>query len=145
MNPVRRAYSESEIALLLRDYGINPTSQRVLITGVLFAHDTHLAAEELFQLVNAATPHVSKATVYNTLGLLAKKGVIRAVIADPARVFYDPHTSQHHHFYDEVTGELTDIDASEIEVTKLPSLPKGTELQGVDVIIRVRRAPKTSA
>ena len=132
--------TEPEVILLLRQYGIAPTAQRVLITRVLFARGTHVAAEELFRLVNANNhPHVSKATVYNTLGLLAEKGVIRSVIADPQRVFYDPNTSPHYHLYDEVSGELTDIDASQIQVTGLPSMPDDVELQGVDVIVRVRR------
>lgn len=133
---------DTEVTDLLRRHGVNPTIQRVAITRVLFEQGTHLSAEELFQLVNATNPNVSKATVYNTLGLLADKGIVRAVIADPARVFYDPNTKPHHHFYDEATGELTDIDASDIHVTRLPALPEGSELQGVDVVIRVRRTPK---
>lgn len=133
---------DPEITALLRRHGVNPTIQRVTITSVLFERGTHLSAEELFQLVNAENPNVSKATVYNTLGLLAEKGIVRAVIADPARVFYDPNTDPHHHFYDEATGKLTDIDASDIQVTRLPALPEGSELQGVDVVIRVRRTPK---
>lgn len=135
-------YSDTEIARLLMDRGINPTQQRVLITRTLFAHRTHLAAEEVFRLVNADSPSVSKATVYNTLGLLAGKGLIREVIADPTRIFYDPNTAPHHHLYDEVTGELTDIDAKELNVTNLPSLPEGAELAGVDIIVRVRGSKK---
>lgn len=145
MQSQRLTVTEAHIRSLLREHGIKPTAQRVLITQALLARSTHLAAEDLFRLVNvAAARHVSKATVYNTLGLLAEKGVIRAVIADPARVSYDPNPSPHHHFYDEATGQLTDIDASEVHITKLPALPEGAELQGVDVVIRVRRAVKAS-
>lgn len=97
-----------------------------------------MSAEDVFRAVNAETQHVSKATVYNTLGLLAERGVIREVIADPTRVFYDPNTSPHHHLYDEGTGELTDIDATELKVSGLPELPEGATLQGVDVIVRFR-------
>lgn len=139
-----RAATDAEAATMLRAYGISPTAQRVAIVRTLFTRGTHLAADDLFRLINASAPHVSKATVYNTLGLLAEKGLIRAVIADPARVSYDPNTSPHHHLYDEATGELTDIAADEIRITKLPVLPEGAELQGVDVIIRVRRTPKAS-
>jgi Fur family iron response transcriptional regulator len=78
--------------------------------------------------------------VYNTLGMLAREGVIREVIADPDRVFYDPNTEPHHHFYDTKTGQLTDIPAQDIRLSSLPSLPQGAELEGVDVIIRLRSA-----
>lgn len=137
-----RSYSEAEVKALLREHGVNPTAQRILVARTLFARGTHLAAEELFRIINADSPHVSKATVYNTLGLLAEQGVIRAVIADPARVFYDPNTTPHHHFYDEASGKLTDVDAAEVEITRLPPLPRGSELRGVDVVIRLRQSAK---
>jgi len=139
-----RPLSDPEVADLLRRHGVGPTPQRIAIARVLFERCTHVSAEELYRRVNAGRPHVSKATVYNTLGLLAEKGLIRAVIADPERVFYDSNTSPHHHFYDETTGELTDIDASDVQVSRLPPLPEGVELQGVDVVIRVRRSDKAS-
>ena len=124
----------------LRERNIFPTSQRVTIARVLFREHTHLTAEEIFRMVNEMDQHVSKATVYNTLGLFAEKGIVREVIADPGRVVYDPNTTPHHHFYDEASGELTDIDAASVEIRGLPPLPEGTELQGVDVVVRIRRA-----
>lgn len=136
----KRELTDAEIASLLRERGVAPTPQRSLVVRALFGRGDHLSAEELFRLVNASEPQVSKATVYNTLGLLVSKGLIRAVIADPDRVLYDPNTTPHHHFYDEATGELTDIDSIDVQVNKLPPLPAGTELQGIDVIVRVRRA-----
>jgi len=133
-------YTESQATELLRSHGIGATTQRVAITRVLFAQRTHLSAEDVFRLVNHDGQHVSKATVYNTLGMLAREGVIREVIADPDRVFFDPNTEPHHHFYDTRTRQLTDIPAEDIRLDGLPSLPQGTELEGVDVIIRLRSA-----
>jgi len=133
-------YSESQAAELLRSHGIGATTQRVAITRVLFTQRTHLSAEDVFKLVNHDGQHVSKATVYNTLGMLAREGVIREVIADPDRVFFDPNTEPHHHFYDTRTRQLTDIPAEDVHLDGLPSLPQGTELEGVDVIIRLRSA-----
>jgi Fur family transcriptional regulator, iron response regulator len=130
--------TETEIVELLRGHGIHPTSQRVIITHVLFMHCTHLSAEDVFRLVNTDNRRVSKATVYNTLGLLAEKGVVREVIADPNRIFYDPNTAPHHHFFDVDSGELTDISADLIHVSGLPPLPSGAQLEGVDVIVRLR-------
>jgi Fur family transcriptional regulator, iron response regulator len=130
--------TETEVANLLRQRGIHPTPQRVIIVRLLFDKCTHLSAEEVFRLVNAENRRVSKATVYNTLGLLAEKDVIREVIADPTRIFYDPNTQPHHHFFNIESGELTDIGAEQISVNKLPPLPLGATLEGVDVIIRLR-------
>jgi Fur family iron response transcriptional regulator len=131
-------YSEADVAALLRQHGVYPTSQRVLITHLLFSLSTHLSAEDVFRQLNTNIQRVSKATVYNTLGLLAEKGVVREVIADPSRIFYDPNTAPHHHFFDVESGELTDINADQIQVSGLPPLPTGAQLEGVDVIVRLR-------
>ncbi len=136
--------TEAEVADLLRKRSIHPTSQRVIIARLLFEKCTHLSAEDVFRLVNAENRRVSKATVYNTLGLLAEKGVIREVIADPTRIFYDPNTQPHHHFFNVDSGELTDISAEQISVSNLPPLPLGATLDGVDVIVRLRPEKSSS-
>lgn len=140
MKPIH--YTHSELVALLREHGINPTSQRLDITRVLFAHGDHVSAEKVYKRVNAngSNPaRISKATVYNTLGLLADKGLIRQVIADPTRVFYDPNTAPHHHIYDVDSHTLLDVDASDIQMQGMPALPEGTRLEGVDIIVRVSR------
>lgn len=136
-------YSLNEVEARLRAYGINPTSQRIEIAQLLFSRCEHMSAEEVFSLVNDQSSRVSKATVYNTLGLFAERGLIREVIADPERVFYDPNTAPHHHFYDTTTGKLMDIPAEEVQISALPALPDGMRMEGVEVIVRVR--PTTSA
>ena len=136
----RQALSPHQLAALLKHHGILPTRQRLMIARVLFSRIRHLCADQVMHDVNDGTDHVSKATVYNTLGLFARKGLIREVIVDPARVFYDPNTSAHHHFYNVDTGELRDIEASELAIEALPELPAGTVADGVDVIIRLRNA-----
>ena len=131
-------FTLNEIAVLLRARGINPTSQRVEIAQLLFSRHEHLSADEVFLLVNGESARVSKATVYNTLGLFAECGLIREVIADPARVFYDPNTVPHHHFYDSTTGKLMDIPAEEVQISALPAVPEGMRLESVEVIFHVR-------
>ena len=133
-------YSELQAAELLRRAEIVPTPQRVEITCLLMGQRAHMSAEELYRLVNSGGRRVSKATVYNTLGLMSKKGIIREVIADPARVFYDPNTQPHHHFFDVTTGKLQDIDADMVQVSGLPPLPEGATLDGVEVIVRYKSA-----
>ncbi len=131
------------ITELLRVHQITPTSQRVKIAGILFAEPAHFCAEQVYALVNADDTEVSKATVYNTLGLFVAEGLVRQVFVEPGKVFYDSNTQPHHHFYDTGSGELTDIDALGVALHELPSLPADTELDSVDVIVRIRqRQPK---
>ena len=138
MLPHNKTYTQDELAALLRARDINPTSQRIEIALVLFSRCEHLSAEDVFSLVNGESARVSKATVYNTLGLFAERGLIREVIADPTRVFYDPNTAPHHHFYDTSTGKLMDIPAEDVQIRGLPALPAGMRMEGVDVIVRMR-------
>jgi Fur family iron response transcriptional regulator len=123
---------------MLKAVDINPTQQRIEIAQILFSHPQHLSAEQVMSIVNAESPLVSKATVYNTLGLFASKGLLREVIVDPSKVFYDSNTGAHHHFYNVDTGTLMDIEAGDIHVKNMTHLPEGTVAEGIDVIIRVR-------
>jgi len=123
---------------MMGDYGIQPTQQRIDIAQILFDRPQHLSADQVLTSVNQSRPSVSKATVYNTLGLFAEKGLVRQVIVDPSRVFYDSNTSEHHHLYNIDNGTLTDIATEELKVTGVPPLPEGMVTEGIDVIIRVR-------
>ena len=124
----------------LREHGVAPTEQRLEIARVLFTLGMHVSAEQILARVNERTALVSKATVYNTLKLFREKGLVREVIVDPNRVFYDPNMAPHHHFYDVDTGVLTDFPATDVQISGLPELPPGVVEEGVDIIIRTRGA-----
>ncbi len=89
-------------------------------------------------VVNTRHSETSKATVYNTLRLFLEKNMIREVIVDPSKVFYDPNTSPHHHFYNMASGELTDIPADNLVIAGLPTPPEGMLTDSIDVIVRIR-------
>lgn len=129
-----------EVVAMLQGRGITPTQQRVEIAQLLFARPQHLSAEQVLVQVNGEQHHVSKATVYNTLNLFARTGLVREVIVDPTKVFYDSNTTPHHHFYNVDSGELSDVPATGLEISNLPEAPAGTSVAGVDVIIRLRTA-----
>lgn len=129
---------ENQLSELLRRHAILPTSQRLQIASVLFARHQHLSADQVLEQANVPGKKVSKATVYNTLNLFASKGLVREVMVDSSKVFYDSNTEPHHHFYNEDTGTLMDFPASSVEFSSLPRLPDGTQTQEVEVVIRLR-------
>ena len=132
--------SKHQVIDKLKRAGVTPTQQRVEIGQILFAKAQHMSADQVLTVVNQSGPLVSKATIYNTLGLFAKKGLVREVIVDPSKVFYDSNTSEHHHFYDVDSGNLMDIEGGALRLEHMPSLPSGTRAEGVDIVIRVRAA-----
>jgi len=131
--------SKSQVIEKLKIAGVTPTQQRVEIGQILFAKPQHLSADQVLNVVNQAGPLVSKATIYNTLGLFARKGLVKEVIVDPSKVFYDSNTSvHHHHFFAIESGELIDIECDNLHLQNMPRLPKGTEAEGIDIVIRIR-------
>lgn len=133
-----RPHSKDDLADLLRSCGINPTHQRIEIAHALYSRYEHLSADQVLAIVNQRHPETSRATVYNTLNLFVDKKLIREVIVDPDRVFYDPNTAPHYHIYNVETGRLTDIDAQDVRIEGLPKPPPGMVTEGMDIIIRVR-------
>jgi len=131
-------YSRENLVEILRRHDINPTHQRIEIACALFSRCEHLSADQILAIVNERNSETSKATVYNTLNLFLEKKLVREVIVDPSKVFYDPNTVPHHHFYNIDTGDLTDIDAADIAISGMPKLPDGVVTEGIDVIVRIR-------
>lgn len=137
--------SRQQIITLLNASGILPTRQRVDIAHLLLSRRQHLSAEQVLYQANKMEDRISKATVYNTLGLLARKGLIRELTIDPERIVYDSNPSPHHHLYNIDSGELLDIASESIDLSELPELPSDTSLVGVDVIVRIRNRKQSPA
>jgi len=123
----------------LRNAGLRPTRQRRLLADLLFHHaHRHVTAELLHQEAKDAGYEVSLATVYNALHQFTDAGLLQQVIVAPSQSYFDTNIDPHQHFYDEEDGRLTDISA-DISVSGLPQPPKGTKIERVDVVVRIRR------
>jgi Fur family iron response transcriptional regulator len=124
----------------LRAAGLRPTRQRLALARLLFdgAH-RHVTAEQLHSEARHANIQVSLATVYNTLHQFTGAGLLREVVVEPGRAYFDTNISDHHHFFFEDDGRLVDIEARQIAPLSLPSAPEGMAISRVDVIIRCRR------
>lgn len=124
----------------LRDVGLRPTRQRVALMRLLFGGaDRHVTAEQLHGEAVATSIPVSLATVYNTLHQFTAAGLLREVVVESGRSYFDTNTDDHHHFFCESTGHLQDIPGEMVMVGQLPQPPEGAEIRRVDVIIRIRR------
>ncbi len=119
--------------------GLKPTEQRIRVASVLMSAPKHLTAEQILAAVQQTGERVSKATVYNTLKVLAEHRLVRQIHLDPERSVYDSTRAPHHHFHDLETGELRDIHPDDIQFSRFPSLPEGMEAEGIEVVIRLRK------
>jgi len=81
---------------------------------------------------------LSRATVYNTLGLFVKKGLLRQLPLAENSVVFDPNLERHHHFIDQKTGAIHDVPWNSLEVRKVGAL-KGYEIREYQVVMQGRR------
>ncbi len=135
--PLDYPLSRDEVVQLLQQYKISPTRQRIEIASYLFQRPQHLSADRILDGVNVVGHRVSRATVYNTMGLFTEKGLVREVLIDRERVFYDSNNSHHHHIYNVDTGELRDLDSVHVDVQGLPTLEPDLDVVSTEVIIKV--------
>ena len=129
----------SDVIERLRLAGLRPTRQRIALAQLLFGSgDRHITAEMLHGEALDRSIKVSLATVYNTLHQFTEAELLREVVVEPGRSYFDTNITDHHHFFHEDESELTDIPASALSVANLPKTPDGTEVKRVDVIIRLK-------
>lgn len=133
-------YTPEKLREKLHAVGLSATNQRLALGGLIFGHgDRHLSAEQLRKEAMAAEIPVSLATIYNTLRQFSGAGLLREVVVEPGRSYFDTNLSEHHHFFHEDEGRLEDISADRLSINSLPPAPNGTDIRRVDIIIRVGR------
>lgn len=128
---------------ILRDHGINPSAQRVAVAEYVLHTDEHPSADEVWSRVRRRFPHVSRATVYNTVNLFVEKGLLRHLVLTEGRVVFDPKTDDHHHFIDEESGRIHDVPWEAIKISNAPKLD-GFEVREYHVVMRGKRTRKKS-
>jgi Fur family transcriptional regulator, iron response regulator len=128
-----------DVAAMLLTAGLRPTQQRTALAQLLFGQgDRHLTAEMLHGEAERSGHKVSLATVYNTLNLFARNGMLREFGVDGSTTFFDTTTADHHHFYIEGAGEIRDIPMTQVRIGKMATVPEGYEISRVDLVIRLR-------
>ena len=136
---MRQNVTSDDIMELLRDAGLRPTRQRRSLAQQLFSgSDRHVTAEQLHSESLGQGVSVSLATVYNTLHQFTTAGLLRELVVDAGRSYFDTNISAHHHLYFEDSGKLRDVSGDNIAIGELPALPEGAEISRIDIIIRVR-------
>ena len=133
-----------EIVNRLRSSKLRPTKQRIKIAEFLFNREKtfHFTVENLNKIINkkSSLEKISLATIYNTIEAFKKAGHLKEILTNNNTSYFDTNVRSHHHFYDDDTNELTDINFNEIEVSKLPHAPKGKKIKEVEIIISIQKS-----
>ena len=124
----------------LRNSGLRPTKQRLQICEVLFSTEKtfHFTINDLEQKIkNKINNKISLATIYNTVHAFEKKGYLKEISIDSHKSYFDTNTSSHHHFFDEDTHQLIDIDKNDIDTINLKKNISGKKINSIEVLVRV--------
>ncbi|MGF1630497.1 MAG: iron response transcriptional regulator IrrA [Kiloniellaceae bacterium] len=134
----------SALVQRIKAVGLRPTRQRLALAKLLFEApdgcDRHITAEQLHAEAVADNVRVSLATIYNSLHQFTGAGLLREVVVESGRSYFDTNVSEHHHFYFEGSGRLQDIPGELVQLDSLPTPPSGAKVARVDVIIRLQDA-----
>ena len=123
----------------LRDVKLRPTKQRILLANlILDGKNKHFTAETIQKEVSTKGHNISLATIYNCLNKFVNVGLLKQIDQQGEVTIFDTNVSHHHHFLNQNTGELIDIDPDEIGFSKLPDIPNGFESNGVEVLIKIK-------
>lgn len=94
---------------VLRQAGMRLTPQRLMIIDLLVGNRTHPTVDQLYLTARGKYPTLSLATVYHTVALLARHGLILELRGGKDSLRYDPDTAPHAHAYCGACGAVDDI------------------------------------
>ncbi len=130
---------DRDVVGVLRDHGIQPSAQRVAVARYVLRTDQHPSADQVFARVRRSLPVLSRATVYNTLNLFVKKGLLQELVLAEGKVVFDPKMDRHHHFIDQASGSILDVPWEALRVANVEALP-GLDVREYQVVLRGRRS-----
>ena len=124
----------------LRSAGLRPTKQRIKICKVLFDRKKtfHFTINYLKTLLKEKTDQkISQATIYNTINALTKKGHLKEISINCEKNYFDTNISNHHHFFNESTNELIDLDGQNVGKIKIKKSLPGKKIKSIEVLVKV--------
>ena len=114
-----------DAAAELTGKGYRMTPQRMMILSAIENTREHISAEEIYANVVAKYPHVNISTVYRTLELLKKEGLVTETDLGGGRSrYHSAETGRHHHLVCQECGKIIDLDESELFPLKEALLAK---------------------
>jgi len=131
----------TDLPAALRAHGIQPSAQRLAVAAYVLHAVDHPSADQVWSNVSTSVPMISRATVYNTLNLLVRKGLLRPLVLAEGKVVFDPNLAPHHHFVDDATGEIHDVPWEALDVRHVDAL-KGFDVREYQVVLRGRRSTR---
>lgn len=108
-----------DIISRLSEQGYRLTPQRMMVLDAIENSEHHISAEEIYAQVITKYPHLNISTVYRTLELLHRLGLVTETDLGGGRVRYHPaDKGHHHHLVCQECGRVIDLDESVMDNLK---------------------------
>ena len=130
----------TEFVKKLRSVGLRPTKQRLKICKILFDRKNtfHFTISDLQKIIKTKIEEkVSLATIYNTVHSFKKKGYLKEISINSDKSYYDTNISNHHHFFDESTKELIDLNSDDVGKVVIKKNIPGKKINSIEVLIKI--------
>ena len=124
----------------LRSSGIRPTKQRLIICKMLFDRENtfHFTISYLNNIIKKnSSEKISLATIYNTVHAFKKNGYLKEILINSDKSYFDTNVSNHHHFLNENTNELIDLEDSNIDNIKIKKTIPGKKIKAIEVLVKI--------
>lgn len=132
-----RTDSDTELREALAAAGMRVTSQRVVLHRALRELDRHVTAEELLAAASDRLPGLSMPTVYATLDLLERLGLVRRVAGTGGATLYDAGTAAHEHLVCRRCGAVVDVPGSaDLRALLRAAERAGMAVDGAEVVLQ---------
>ena len=122
-------------ANLLRKHGVQVTAQRLAVLRAV-SRRPHCRADEIAEDVRAEIGAISRQAVYDTLGMLVEKGLIRRIQPAGSPALYEDRVGDnHHHVICRTCGKTVDVNCAVGEAPCLTAADdSGYEIDEAEVI-----------
>lgn len=105
------AEAERSFGAFLADSGMRRTPERLEILRMAFDMKAHFGVDQVHRRLEDEGYHVSRATVYNTVELLVRAGLLRRHLFETHQARYEVAGASHFHLVCTDCGRVTEADA----------------------------------
>ena len=137
---VKKMDNNSVFTEKLRLSELRPTKQRLKICKLLFDRKKtfHFTISDLSKILKKkADEKISLATIYNTVYSFKKKGYLKEISINSEKSYFDTNTSNHHHFIDENTNEIFDLQTNDLGNIKIKKTLPGKKVKSIEVLVKI--------
>jgi Fur family peroxide stress response transcriptional regulator len=119
---------------ILKENGLKATHQRLAILSEIEKYG-HVQIETLYESIHTLYPTLALGTLYRNINELKEKNIIQEVHVNNSKVYYETIKEKHHHFTCKECGMIEDIQLDAEPIHSSVTLPKGSSVDRIDVML----------